>query len=260
MDSHGKRILDLVEDIYNTIEHPACWQSVLKKLVDYIPESKATLTIRNNESKSVCVDRFRENKAYGLGMKGINDYVSRYYREDAWIPIEAKCDVGEICRFSERLSRKELAATGFFKGWLQPNNISDGVAVQLFKCNDFRVVLNVFFPLGEYQEEELLHDLGLLLPHLRKACSLWMKNRGMISEENIDLHLEIFKEKYGVTPTELEFLLCHIRIGTAKETARKMGISQHTAYTYTKRIKEKLGVPSILQAVLLLDGYTHSFE
>jgi len=260
MDSHGKKILDLVEDIYNIIEYPACWQGVLKKLAAYIPESKAALTIRNNRLEGIYVDRFKENKIYGFSMDAVNQYIMEYVREDVWIPVEAKCSVGEICRFSEHYDQKKLVDTVFYKEWLQPNNISDGIAVQLFKCENFRVVLNVFLPSGEYKAERLLEDLDLLLPHLLKACRLWMKRLDIVSVDNVNLHLENFKEKYDVTPAELDFLLCHIRFGSAKETAQELGITQHTAYTYTKRLKEKLGVASILQAVLLLDGYTHSFD
>lgn len=257
IDRKCKKILRLVEDIYKTVEHPACWQEVLQVLSEYIGDGKAALTIRDNTEKHIYVDRYKQNKVYGFSMDGLGEYITKYHLEDVWIPIEAKCGVGEICRFSTYLPVAELKKTTFYKEWLFTQNIMDGIALQIFKNKDIRIVLNVFFSSSTSQVNKLLQDIEILVPHFCQAAKLWMKSAGIDLGAGINYHQENFKKKYNITDRQLEYLLTHIRTGNNQKTADIMGIDVSTTYTYAKRIKEKLDVKSIASAKHLLEGFTN---
>jgi len=255
----SKRILCLIKKIYDTVEHPSCWQEVLKELSAYVSDGKAALTIRDNNEKHIFVDRYKENKIYGFSNEGMNAYMTKSYLDDVWVAVELASEVGEIRQFSNHIPINKLQETKFYKEWLLSEKIMDGISVQLFKNKDIRIVLNVFYGNKPLQINALLRDIEILMPFLLQATKFWMTDVGVILKGGLNSHSKKIINESKITKREWEFLITRIRTGSNSDTAKIMGITMNTVYTYTKRIHEKLNVGTFSQAALLLDGYTHKF-
>lgn len=186
--------------------------------------------------------------------------MTRHYLNDIWVAIELASKVGEVCQFSKELPIKDLEKTKFFKEWLSTQDIIDGISLQLFKNENIRIVLNVFYSKkNNFEIRALLEDLKILTPYLCQATMLWMKDVGVERDREVNLHYDSFKKDNEITNREWAFLITRIRTGNNQETAEIMNLEMSTMYTYTKRIYAKLNVKSFSQAALLLDGYTSRF-
>lgn len=255
-DSRCNDLLEIVYDIYYTITCPPHWQAVFKKLSCYIPNSKCAITRRkNNENGHIDTETFMSAKTFRISKVYIDSYADWGMLIDIWTPIEASFNVGDLCIFSERLPLEELIKTEYYQKWLKPQGINDGISIQLYKNDEYRIVLNVFYNSKIGQEKELHELLRMITPHLCHSVSLWVT---LLNNEKFCYSLidtTYFRNRYGLSKRQAEIANLCVRIGSNKEIAEKLFISENTVKSHFKEIIRKMKVTSRQEVALIASGF-----
>jgi len=258
MDKYCKQLLSSLDDIYETIEDPTHWHAVLTHLSSYVDKGKAALTVRDNETGFVDGLDLAITKIVGIDNDLIGLYVNEVCFYDKWLPFEISHDYSDnpICLFSDYLSKEELFETRFYKNWLQKLDITDGIALQVFKTEQVRVVLNVFFDDESSSIQKLYNDLVVLTPHLKRAISLWVSINTDYSSPKQKLRTKALMNAYGVTARELQIVSSYIRTGHAKVTAKEYKIKSDTVHTNVANVRRKMGCSNAQELKLKLLSYS----
>jgi len=259
MDIYCKQLFYLLEDIYETIEDPTHWNSVLTQLSSYVNKGKAALTVRDNETGFVDGLDLAITKIVGIENDLIGAYVNEICFYDEWLSFEINHDYSDnpICLFSNYLSKKELIETKFYKNWLQKLEIKDGIALQVFKSDKIRVVLNIFFDDdNESAIEKLCDDIVIVTPHLKRAISLWVSLNTNYYSPKQELRTKFLMNSYGVTARELQIVSSYIRTGHAKITAKEYKIKSDTVHTNVANVRRKMGCSNAQELKLKLLSYS----
>lgn len=258
MEKDCEQLLSLLEDVYETVHDPAHWNTVLTKLSSYVDKGKAALTARDNETGLVDGLDLAITKIVGIDNKLVGSYMNEVCFYDPWIPIEVDHDYTKnpVCLFSNCLEKEKLLKTDFYKHWLQKLNITDGIAVQVFKTEHFRVVLNVFFDDDSSSVQSLCKDIVKLAPHLNRAVSLWMTLNSEYLTPSQQLRTNSLIKTYGVTKRELQIVSSYFRWGNADRAATECNIQPDTVHKNVKIVKEKMGCKTPHSLWLKLLAYT----
>ena len=213
---------EFILDIYKILIDDSYWQPLLEKLADYVDKGKACITSRSNNTGYVEGDFFIL-KTHCISDEFINKYFVEMQTIDSWILTEQLHDIGDVHLSSVGLEFSELEKTKYYQEWLKPQNITNSVRVQLFKTENYRIVLNVFFDKYTDGVDSLMEDLKTFTPHLSQAVEIWMQSIG--SEQKSRNHF--FKEKYGLTDREIETVQTYF-INNRKTTAKNLNIEEST--------------------------------
>ena len=174
-------------------------------------------------------------------MEYIDQYIQEVYLFDVWNEIERGHNLGEVCIFSEHLKFSELEKTKYYKEWLKPQNIKDGIAIQLFKTEDYRIVLNVLFSDDKDGLNKLLADLKIYIPHLSQAVEIWMTSVGARETSPFQIKQHFLKETCGLTDREIAIAHAYMYIDNRNRIAEKFNISPETVKSSLYNVRQKLG-------------------
>ena len=221
-------------DIYKILIDDSYWQPLLEKLSNYIDKGKACITSRSNNTGYVEGDFF-VLKTHCISDEFINKYFVEMQTIDSWIPTEQLHGIGDVHLASVGLEFSELEKTKYYQKWLKPQNITNSVRVKLFKTENYRIVLNVFFDKYTDGVDRLMEDLKIFTPHLSQAVEIWMKSIGL--EQKSRNHF--FKEKHKLTDREIEIVQTY-SINNRKATANILNITEDTIKSHLSKIKEKM--------------------
>ncbi len=249
---------NLLLDIYKASAVSMHWQSVLEQFTSYIEGSKAVLTRRSNLDGHIDVKNLQNSKVHNIEKYYLEEYINGLYLHDIWTPIEIKHKVGELCIFSEHLSISELRKQKYFIEWLRPQNISDGIAIQLYKNDVFRIVLNVIYNHEANNQKKLHDDLRVLTPHLCQSVELWIASLSKDDSCYASVNSDYLEKRYGLTPREAEIANLSARLGTNKKIADTLHLAESTIKSHFESIKKKMNVQDKHEVMLIATGFVGS--
>ncbi len=242
-------------DIYKASAVPVHWQAVLEKLSRYVRNGKSVLTRRSNIDGHIDVKNLLSSKIHNIEQEYVDKYIREIIYYDVWTPCEQKHQVGELCIFSENLPLDELQKTKYYRDWLAPQGINDGIAIQLYNTDIFRIVLNVLYDHESDNINALHNDLKILTPHLCQSVELWMASLEKDDSCYAVVNSDYLENKYDLTPREAEIANLTARLGTYKEIGDYLGLAESTIKSYCEFIKNKMGVRRKHDIMLIASGF-----
>lgn len=239
-----EEINSFILKIYKTVNEDKYWTDVLKTISNFIPNSKVALTIRENKSGYPIMNAAMNFQLYNFNSKFVDQYIQHEYRNDVWLPVEQTLSVGQIGIFSELLEVSTLFQTEFYKSWLQPQKITDGIAIQLYKNQHTRVVLNLFFKKDPPQLQKLQNFLVLVKDHLSQAIQLKMGHVNHLNEYAFENKTRYLQSNYNLSKRELEVAIALYKYKHNQTVADNLHISLNTVKTHLKSIYKKMSISS----------------
>ncbi|PWQ94095.1 helix-turn-helix transcriptional regulator [Leucothrix arctica] len=237
-----KKLYELTSDIYKIGLDWSAWEGVLEYFASYVKNGKGSITVRQNSTFEIDIDNFYLTKTWNLGSESIDPYRRYLYKHDVWASLEYNNTEGKLCVFSDHLPKRELLQTRFYKEWLDPIGISDGVAIQLFETKKIRIVFKIFHDDNTEAVLDLCRDIEKVYPHLCKATEIHMKILGIGNGVDYQTQANQLKEKYGLTPKEIEVATASVYLGTNKKIAESLGVNESTIKKHIKSILKKMNL------------------
>ncbi len=257
--NNQQAILDTISDIYQTVYDPTHWQAVLQGLATRVNNGKAAITVRDNELGHIDLLDVLNTKTFGFSKKFIEQvYTDEINLMNNWVDIEYAHELGELCIYENHLALEELIQTEFYKLWLEPQNITGGVSIQIFRNQYFRIVLTIKY--NELKNSKalmkLFEDLKILSPHLCQATSFWMSLSGISdTPSHYKGRSEYLMKRYSLSKRELEVAAALVRLSTIKNVAESLYISENTVKYHIKVVKKKMGLKTSHEMMLRLFSY-----
>jgi len=238
-DAQRDYISDLIFHIYKASQETVYWGHVLGKLSSYV-DGSTCITARDNKTGHVQAMDVFITKTHGFKMHFVDQYIRSICAIDPWVKIEQRHKVGQVCTFSEHLKRKDLVKTEFYESWLKPQNINDGVAIQLYKTEKFRIVLNVFFNTSN-SNTKLKCDLEILVPHLCQSVEIWLRLNGILDISTYQYKEHVLASEYNLTIKEISIAYAYAYLNSRDEIASSFNVSPETIKSHLYNIRKKLG-------------------
>ena len=223
-----QRLFDCTDDIYQTINDQTHWQAVLQQLSQIVNDGRGVIISKNNETGHIDVLDAFHTKAYRFSYRYLGRYLNRVHLVDEWTSIEKKHGLGEVCIFNDHLPLNALRKTRFYTQWLKPQNISGGMAIQIFNVQRFRVIFYIVYDDDSESVDVLYQSLLKLSPHLCRATSLWMSSIGIENNSESSGRFEYLMNRYKLTKRELEVTSALTRASTVQLAANSLHISEST--------------------------------
>lgn len=244
---------ELILDVNQTIVDWNHWQAVLDKLCAYVSNGKGAITIRSNEMGHIDINNIPNMKTFEFEDKFFATYTNTQYKHDVWTGIEQRHEVGQLVIFGEHLPMKELCKLKYYIEWLKPQNLTDGIAVPIFRTKENRVVLNIIHNDSSENLVKLCEDLKILIPHMVQAISIRMKIAGDDNGEIFKTREKYLKNRFGFTEAEVKVATAIVR-ANSKEIAREFNRSISTIKKHLNNIRIKMEVKTTNEAIMKLYG------
>jgi DNA-binding CsgD family transcriptional regulator len=161
-----EHLSSLTGDIYDAALDPALWVDVLGKIRDFIGGHAAALAWKDAVGK--CGDVFYEDGAMDPYYTQI--YFEKYIKLDPLTTAQFFAEIGTPVSSADIMPYDEFCETRFFKEWVRPQGLVDGMVCSLDK-GPTNMALCVIF---RHQRQGLTDDetrrrMRLVGPHIRRA-------------------------------------------------------------------------------------------
>ena len=241
-DANCNSFLKLTEKISRVGLDWSEWEGVLEHFSSYVKNGKGSITVRQNDTFEIDIDNFYLTKTWNLESEFVESYRREHYKYDEWAKLEWHNPSDKLCVFSDHLPKTKLLQTHFYKHWLKPIKISDGVAIQLFEAKNIRIVFKIFHDDNTEAVLDLCRDLEAVIPHLCIATTIHMKALGITSDSEYRNQATQLERKYGFTPREIEVATASVYLGTNKKIADTLGIDESTVKKHIKSVLTKMNL------------------
>jgi DNA-binding CsgD family transcriptional regulator len=159
-------IVELIGRLYDAALNPALWTEVLKAIADYFDARHALLFDENFVVMSAEV--FLGSVPFREQMDLYNNKI--VFNNPLRIPILLTQKVGDIFNPTDLVPAPEYQATRYFKEYIEPTELGDGLIALLDKSTTkFDMFIVARWLHQPYFNEEERGRLRLLVPHIQKA-------------------------------------------------------------------------------------------
>jgi len=253
---HYEKTIVCIDEIYQTINEQAHWQAVLQHLSEIVKGGKGVIISKNNDSGHIDALDAYNTKVYGFSYRDLGLYLNGIHLIDEWTKFEQNSALGEVCVFNDHLAFDDLKKTNYYKKWLEPQHVTAGMAIQIFKANKFRIVLYIVYDDDSEAVDILRKSLEMLSSHLCRAMSLYMSSINIKEHSESSGRAEYIRQRYKLTKRELEVISTLMRASTVQLAAKSLYISESTVKTHIKSVKKKMGVRTSHAMILNLFSLT----
>jgi DNA-binding CsgD family transcriptional regulator len=158
----------VIADIYDAALDPMLWQQVLANICKFVGGSSATLFWHDSAlQQSQVLHLFNEDPHY------TRLYFEKYMPMNPVFPAATFMPVGLVHGVNDIVPQDELEQTRFYKEWVEPQGITDVVAVNLEKGIARSALFNVRRDASFGKSDEKMRQrLSLLVPHLQRAVTI----------------------------------------------------------------------------------------
>ncbi len=141
------------------------WQNVLEIFVKITGASKGIISLRNRLTAELVVPTDVRQElcsplVYGFSEEEIYHYITHYIEHDPWTDIENLYHPYEPYPLSKHIARKELENSLFWE-WLEPQNISDTVVLEIGASSEYWVAMNLYYPIEDTTVKQCILDYTL---------------------------------------------------------------------------------------------------
>ncbi len=168
----------VIGDVYDASLDPALWPQAIESICGYVGAASASL--HSQDSISRATDALfwwgRESSAPHY----FRTYLERYGRINPIFPGVIFFDVERPVAVPDVISCEEFVQTRFFREWLAPQSLMDGLFSNLGKGATSCALFTAMRHAGQGQvDDRMRHRFELITPHVRRA---------MLIGKTIDLH------------------------------------------------------------------------
>jgi DNA-binding CsgD family transcriptional regulator len=168
----------VIGDIYDASLDPALWPSAIESICGYVGAASASLHSQDSISRATHALFW-----WGRGSDAphyFKTYLEKYGRINPIFPGVIFFDVEVPIAVPDVISCEEFVQTRFFREWLAPQSLTDGLFSNLEKGATSCALFTAMRHAGQGQvDERMRHRFELITPHVR---------RSMLIGKTIDLH------------------------------------------------------------------------
>jgi DNA-binding CsgD family transcriptional regulator/PAS domain-containing protein len=162
----AEHLSSLIGDIYDAALDATLWVDVLGKARDFIGGHAAALARKDAVGK--CGDVFYEDGAMDPYYTQI--YFEKYIKFDPFTTAQFFAEIGTPVSSADIMPFDEFSKTRFFKEWVQPQGLVDGVVCPLDKGPTSVALFLIFRHQRQgLTDEETRRRMRVLAPHVRRA-------------------------------------------------------------------------------------------
>lgn len=163
-----ENVSELVGDIYDASLDPALWQSVLRRISDFVGGPAAALYSKETVRKM-------GNLFYSHGVETdfVQSYFDKYVRFDPFTTSRFFFPVEQVISTQDIMSHDEFFETIFFKEWAKPQGWIDFVSASLEKSHVTYAECGIFrHERNGVTDDEARRKMQLIIAHVRRAVAI----------------------------------------------------------------------------------------
>lgn len=176
--------LELISSLYEAVDTPSRWPSVVTAMTEWVGGSLGGLQFRRPHPPfdSTLV-------APGLEASLMNLYAERLYQSDPHLVHLVALPVGRTLLSREVLGDNELQKTEFFEEFCRPQGLQDLQGVVLLSDEQLAVTFAIYSSTRQRFDQDSCRRLTALIPHLTRAVRL-ARRLAVADEERQELRLQ----------------------------------------------------------------------
>lgn len=191
----------------------------------------------------------REDRLEAIGGHKMNPDSARNYNEhlnlrDPYYRAAGDAPYGSFITGTMFVPPHDLIKTAFYDGVFAPSDIWDLLGVRVGAPDGDDIYYCLYKPTGRVFQPEHKRKAAALVPHLQRAHLVRAALRGRKARSEASL------QTYGLTPTEKRVLKEALTGATARDIARRLGVTENTLNWHLGNIYQKTDVKN--RAALLL--------
>jgi DNA-binding CsgD family transcriptional regulator/PAS domain-containing protein len=166
--SESTDLSKVIGDIYDAAIDPTLWTRALQSSCAFVGSGSAVLFWHDAATeRSEALHLFNEDPYY------TRLYFEKYLTMNPVFPAATFMEPGRVHTSNDIIPQAELVKTRFYKEWIEPQGITDAIAVNLEKGATRSSFLN-FRMDATYgvADEEALRRTRLLVPHFQRAVAI----------------------------------------------------------------------------------------
>jgi DNA-binding CsgD family transcriptional regulator len=168
----------VIGDIYDASLDPALWPSAIESICGYVGAASASLHSQDSISRSTDALFWWGNASSAPHY--FKTYLEKYGKINPIFPGVFFFDVEQPIAVPDVISCEEFVQTRFFREWLAPQSLMDGLFANLEKGATGCALFTAMRHAGQGEvDERMRHRFELITPHVR---------RSMLIGKVIDLH------------------------------------------------------------------------
>ncbi len=139
----------LQQAIFQTIGDVSRWQEELRLLIKATGATKGIIALRDRQTAELVIpEDVRHDLSSpflcGFSVSEVEDYVGHYYQFDPWTKFEKLHHPNQPFALSRYVDLNSLKSSPFW-AWLEPQNISDTVVLDIGKFHPNWIAMNLYF-------------------------------------------------------------------------------------------------------------------
>ena len=170
----------VIADIYDAAINPALWVRALESACAFVKGSSAVLFWHDAAAvRSEALYFFNEDPHYN------KLYFEKYLPMNPMFPAATFVEAGVVSATNDIMPQDEFVKTRFYKEWVEPQGITDALAVNLEKGVTRTSLLNIRMDASYgLADDEARRRMGLLVPHFQRAVAIGrLFDQGKAAEE-----------------------------------------------------------------------------
>jgi DNA-binding CsgD family transcriptional regulator len=176
-------LADLIGQIYEAALSPALWPSFLENFALAMNSETAVLWSHDFASHDAHFENSQNmfSGATGFDPAFLTAYADYYSRVNVWVQCESTLPEGSAVSSSMLYPESDLPRTEYYADWLRPQRLRYAIGGIAVKRETLGVKLSALRAerRGTFDEREL-DFYRLLLPHIRRACTLHRRLAGRL--------------------------------------------------------------------------------
>jgi DNA-binding CsgD family transcriptional regulator len=166
--SESIELSQVIADIYDAAIEPALWKRALGSACAFVGGLSAVLFWHDAATeRSEALHLFNEDPHYN------KLYFEKYLPMNPMFPAATFVEAGVVSSTNDIMPQDEFVKTRFYKEWVEPQGITDALAVNLEKGVTRTSLLNIRMDASYGAvDDKARRRMGLLVPHFQRAVAI----------------------------------------------------------------------------------------
>jgi DNA-binding CsgD family transcriptional regulator/PAS domain-containing protein len=160
----GSKSSDLIELVYDAAVKPALWSDVARSLSELLCGRPCGIFSKDPASRAGITHYY-----FGADPRYIELYAKHYCKCD---PLQSLPPLGQITAIPDLVDYSAFRKGAFYNEWLLPQGQVDAANIVLDNSNCEHPVLLTVLSGKRMVDKTLKNDIGLIVPHLRRALKM----------------------------------------------------------------------------------------
>lgn len=181
-DPHGAVVLDLVGKIYEAAATPELWPQFLDAFANATNSDGTVIWLHDTDSRSARVLEVDPSFVRNVRMDPayLESYAAHYTYVNTLLDTLHSVSEGTVVTSNSVTNAAQFHRTEYYCDWLRPQGVEDVLGGPVLKRGSTVAIFSA--SRGRPYEERERRLLGVLMPHLRRACLLHRRLTRLASE------------------------------------------------------------------------------